>query len=326
MAHLLDFQTGAPAIAFTGDTPWHGLGFKIAPDAPIEEWLRCAKLEWHVKSAPVEWIDRELDKTFQAPNRHVLYRSDTQHMLNVVSGKYNIVQPREILEFYRNLIKDSMFTMETAGSLKDGGKVWALAKAARPIRVRGNDVVDPYLLLATSTDGSLSTVGKFTGTRVVCNNTLSIATSESKAGEVRVPHHATFKPSEMQNQLGVIEAVSSEFEAKANKLAGIKLKKDDAIRFFVELFCGEDDKVDQVDLAGPTQAKVGQLYYLYKNSPGHDLASANDTLWGAVNAVTRFVDYATPSKSQDNRLNSAWFGVGNNLKSQAFDAAVRMAA
>lgn len=322
MAHLIDFSTGLPAIAFTGETPWHGLGEKINPDAPLEEWLRCARLEWTVEQSPVEWAVG--DTMMQAPNRHVLYRSDTKHLLNVVSDKYNVVQPAEILEFYRDLVEGSMFTMETAGALKDGGKVWALAKAARPIRVRGNDIVNPYLLLATSTDGTLSTTGKFTSVRVVCNNTLTLAYGGSRDGEVRVPHHSVFDAKKMKEQLGVIEAVSEEFEAKANKLAGLKLKKDDAIRFFVDLFC-EDDETE-VDLAKPTQTKVGQLFYLYRNSPGHDLPSADGTAWGAVNAVTRFVDYATQSKSQDNRLNSAWFGVGNKLKSRALDAALKLAA
>jgi len=325
MAHLIDFQTGLPAIAFTGATPWHGLGEHVDPKAPIEEWLRCARLEWVVKTAPVEWIDKDGKKqtTLQAPNRHVLYRSDTKHLLNVVSDKYNVVQPREILEFYRDLISDSMFTMETAGSLKDGGKIWALAKAARPIRVRGNDVTIPYLLLATSTDGTLSTTGKFVGERVVCHNTLTMAMSEQTAHQVKVPHHSVFDPVKMKSKLGVIETMSAEFEKQANAMAGIKLKKDDAIRFFVDLFCEEGE---EVDLAKPTQTKVGQLYYLYKNSPGHDMVSANDTLWGAVNAVTRFVDYTTQAKSQDNRLNSAWFGPGDKLKSQAFQAAVKKAA
>jgi len=331
MAHALDFQTGLPAIAFTGETPWHGLGFRIDCNASLEEWQKAAQLDWMVKTAPVEWTDKDTtsamgkERVHQAPNRHVLYRSDTKHLLNVVSGKYNVVQPREILEFYRDLIKDSLFTMETAGSLKDGGKIWAMAKAKRPIRVRGVDVTVPYLLLATSTDGTLSTTGKFVAERVVCHNTLTMAMSEATARQVKVPHHATFDPMKMKKQLGVIEAVGEEYERNANKMAGIKLKKDDAIRFFVSLFC-DDGEEAVIDLAAPTQNKVGQLYYLYKNGPGHDLVSANDTVWGAVNAVTRFVDYVTTSRSQDNRLNSAWFGAGDKLKTAAFDEAVKMAA
>jgi hypothetical protein len=37
-----------------------------------------------------------------------------------VSNRYQVVQPREILEFYRDLTEISGFELETAGVLKEG--------------------------------------------------------------------------------------------------------------------------------------------------------------------------------------------------------------
>jgi hypothetical protein len=56
------------------------------------------------------------------------YRSDTKAALSVVSSRYQVVQPKEILEFYRDLTEISGFELETAGVLKEGKKIWALAK------------------------------------------------------------------------------------------------------------------------------------------------------------------------------------------------------
>ena len=52
--------------------------------------------------------------------QRVLYRSDTHAPLSVVSQRYQEVQPKQILEFYRDLTEQSGFELETAGVLKVG--------------------------------------------------------------------------------------------------------------------------------------------------------------------------------------------------------------
>ena len=84
-------------------------------------------------------------------------RSDTNAPLSVVSGRYQVVQPKEVLEFYRDLSEISGFELETAGVLKAGKKFWALARTGKETALKGNDVVKGYLLLATSCDGTLAT-------------------------------------------------------------------------------------------------------------------------------------------------------------------------
>jgi len=59
---------------------------------------------------------------------------------------------------------------------------------------------------------------------------------------------------------------------------------------------------------------------------GASLPSANDTAWGLVNAVTQYVDHERRARSVDNRLDSAWFGLGASIKQKAFDEALRLTA
>lgn len=93
----------------------------------------------------------------------------------MVSQRYKVVQPREVLEFYRDLSEVAGFELETAGVLKAGRRFWALARTGKSTALKGNDTVHGYLLLATSCDGTLATMAIPTSVRVVCNNTLAVA-------------------------------------------------------------------------------------------------------------------------------------------------------
>ena len=171
MAHLIE------NMAYIGDEPWHGLGHKLQPKQPIEVWAQQAGMQFDIKEAPVRFMTEEigsLGAIHSYADNKVLYRSDTKAPLSVVSSRYQVVQPREVLEFYRDLTQISGFELETAGVLKGGRKFWALARTGDSAVIRGDDVINGYVLLATACDGTLATTAQFTSIRVVCNNTLAI--------------------------------------------------------------------------------------------------------------------------------------------------------
>ena len=76
------------------------------------------------------------------PDSKVLYRSDTLAPLSVVSNRYQVVQPHTVLEFYRDLVATAGFELETAGVLKGGRKLWALAKTGQETVLKGSDRVE----------------------------------------------------------------------------------------------------------------------------------------------------------------------------------------
>ncbi|MEX2322088.1 MAG: DUF932 domain-containing protein, partial [Saccharospirillum sp.] len=131
-----------------------------------------------------------LGQILSYPDSKVLYRSDSKEPLSVVSQRYKVVQPGEILEFYRDLTEKSGFELETAGVLKGGRKLWALAKTGQSGMLKGVDKTDAYVLLATACDGSMATTAQFTSVRVVCNNTLAIAL-QGNAASVKVRHNVS---------------------------------------------------------------------------------------------------------------------------------------
>lgn len=149
MSHELDFTNSRTNMAYVGEKPWHGLGQELTYDASIETWRQEAGMAWTVRDSELIYSSVNGAPAI-FPDRRVLYRSDSGAALGVVSGNYKVVQPSEALEFFRDLVDAHGFQLETAGCLFGGRKFWALAKVSEGVKLMGEDVVKPYLLLATS--------------------------------------------------------------------------------------------------------------------------------------------------------------------------------
>ena len=319
MSHDIDDSTGQPAMAYVGAEPWHGLGEKLPAGQPIEVWKQAARLDWTIQMVPVQY---QFDgRSRVMPERFVLTRSDTGSALSVVSGDYQVVQPAEVLEFYRDLVAQRHYTLETAGALDGGRKVWALAKTGMVANVGGNaaDQLGAYVLLATSCDKSLATTVSFTSIRVVCQNTLGFAFNDMSANRrrhIKVEHTKRFDHESVKESLGLIDEAWSNFLARVNPMASLGLSDALAQTFFESLFVSSDEMGGK-PISVAKSREVYQLMSLFKSAHGQNLATAKGTLWGAVNAVTYYTDHVRPTKTTE-RIDSAWFGSGAALKALAW--------
>ncbi|MDI1238651.1 MAG: DUF932 domain-containing protein [Polaromonas sp.] len=309
-------------MAYVAETPWHGLGSKLPPGQSIEAWQAAAGMSWSIKETPVMYsVGAESELHFRTSMENkVLFRSDTHAPLSVVSNRYKPVQPREVLEFFRSLVSAGGFELETAGALKGGKKLWALAKTNQQTVLKGNDTVKAYLLLATSCDGTLCTQAFFTSVRVVCNNTLQLALGES-AGVVKVPHSTRFDPKTVKESLGLGLSAWDQFSRSMKSLANRPVSEVEA-RAFLETVLGDEFEDD-----GKAHRPIQTVYELFSGKGlGADMQSAQNTAWGLLNSLTEYTDHRTKARSQDNRLNSAWFGAGAALKAKAFQEAMLLTA
>lgn len=314
MSHMVE------SMAFVQEEPWHGLGNRLSVGQPIEVWQTEAGMDWTIEQTPALFnvaVDGMHLRTHSEAN--VLYRSDTLAPLSVVSNRYKVVQPHDVLEFYRDLVAAGGFELETAGVLKGGKKLWALARTGQETVLRGGDRVKAYLLLATSCDGSLCTTAQFTSIRVVCNNTLSLAVADS-SGAVKVPHSRVFDPKAVKEELGIGLSAWDAFLANIKELANRPVSGIEAAEFFGSVL---DEQVLDME-GGPTSKAMQQVTALYSGAGmGSLLPSSRGTAWGLINAVTEFVDHQRRARSQDYRLDSAWFGQGAQLKAKTLDTAMK---
>jgi len=218
-----------------------------------------------------------------------------------------------------------------------------------------NDTQLGHVLLATSHDGSLKTMAVGTAVYGACWNTLQSSLyrlSKSIGGLGRVKnvfslrHTAKFDNAAKQRAARTVELVGEQMEGTldmANDFASVELDDRGRAEFIRRLLGGEsaldmlaqeeDERaamlanpeglLDEVlerqfgEGKKPEDTRVGKaLATAMVTAPGQHLASRSNTLWGAVNGVTYYVDHER-GRSQDSTLNAAWFGQGAQLKAEA---------
>lgn len=336
MAHEISIRRdGKAEMAFIGDTPWHGLGQSVTKGASIGVWLKEAGMDWEAKEAVPQFhaIGDKLGSLRAVESNKVIYRGDTGAPLSIMGSGYKVVQPRQILEFFRKNIEGGGWHIHTAGVLRGGRKLWAMATTEDPLRcIKGNS--DPILnnmLIATSLDGTMPTTAALIKTRVVCANTLAWALGEGGA-QVKVSHRSIFDAAEIQRALGIAEESFDAFMEKAREMAETPIDLDQARDVLAQIF--KPIKKETIDLSwmgdlsqlgqaiepevkdARSSARVLELFQ--GEGRGSDLKTAKGTRWGLFNAVTEHVDHEM-GRTDDTRLDSAWFGRGNGFKQQAFD-------
>ncbi len=336
MSHeLATTADGRAAIAYVGQTPWHSLGQQLQLGADLSTWQHEAGLDWEAKLATVKYARMIVDHDgverplmTDKPDSRVVYRNDTGVALGVVSDRYQPVQPRETIEFFRDLTEKWGFTLETAGALKGGRKIWALAKTDCALQLRGKDDVKGFLLLSTTYDGSGATKARFTPIRVVCNNTFTLADNMGVA-DVTVAHSTSFDADQVKATLQIGDAWGA-FSRQAEEMSRRIVTRDESVRFFMDVYYGLSTREEIAEAhADEAQAKniektMQRLSNALYNSPGANMESARGLLWGLVNATVYDVDFAKPARTQENRLDAAWFGTGATIKRRAWNRALAM--
>ena len=241
----------------------------------------------------------------------MLYRSDNHHPLGIVSSDYKIIQPKEVITFFDDLITSLGLTLETAGTLFGGKQYWALAKIGENA-VLDHDVMRGYLLLSTSADGSRKTVGKFTCVRVVCNNTLCLSDNHAldSGGSVMISHRTEFDPEAVKAKLGITPKSLDDLIVHLDILAKKQLHATSALDFTKKIF-------------GKTSRAVPSVMKLFTGDAiGYDQPNFAGTAWGWLNSCTQYVDHEGWSKSPSHRINNSLFGAGDTRKRQAFKLAL----
>jgi phage/plasmid-like protein (TIGR03299 family) len=251
-------------------------------------------------------------------SRDVLYRSDTNAPLGVVGKDYKVVQPADVLDFFAKLAENNNFELETAGSLSGGKRIWAMAKVNDGATVVGQDVVKPYVLLATSYDGTLATTARFTSVRVVCSNTLGFAAAEG-GDTIRINHSKEFSAKDTALDLGIAFNAFDKFMIDSRRLAAKEVNNTFAVEFLklllpasVRTTTVNGIKTKEAVPVENTKAFQSIMALFNGQALGSDLPEASGSAWALLNAVTEHVDHGL-------NQNAAWFGYGNAMKNKARD-------
>lgn len=324
MPHDLATTNGQTAMMYSGETPWHGLGTKLDEPATAAEAIDAAGLNYHVDLRSIE-----TDEGIPVPQRKAVIRTDSNQVLGVVGNSYQPVQNQQCFGFLDSVVQDGRLRYHTAGALGKGEKVWMLAKLDGEIRIKDSeDVTDKFLLLSNSHDGSSAFRVFFTPIRVVCANTLGMAERRSRGQGVSIIHKGDLnaKVGEAQEILGFAKRFYDDLGERINRLASHYPSRRQLEIFFETLY--PDQPESKTKRAENIRT---ELFRLFEHGRGQNIPTTKLTTWAAFNAVTEFVDHhrstrgRTDHERKSRRLESAWFGSGSRLKSDAWAAALEMA-
>ena len=214
--------------------------------------------------------------------------------------------------------------MHTAGSLKGGQMVWALAKVKESFELFGGDQVDSYLLFSNPHQYGKSIDVRFTPIRVVCNNTLTLSLDSKKDNSVKVGHRADFNPESVKESLGIAKSKLNTYKEMAEFLGKKRFTTDSLIEYYNSVFPRTSDKrVQDKALSVETLSRnAKQAYDALQQQPGAKYAEGS--WWQAFNSVTYITDHVQ-GRNQDTRLYNNWYGNNQARKRDALKKALEFA-
>jgi len=313
MAHLVE------TMAYAGEVPWHGLGVSVSNDLTPNQMMEKAGLDWTVDK--VDAFVRIGDKEV-ATGQQALVRSSDNKILTNVGKDWNPVQNEEAFEFFSEYVLAGDMEMHTAGSLKEGKMVWALAKVKESFDILGGDQVDSYLLFSNPHEYGKSIDVRFTPIRVVCNNTLTMSLHAQANNSVKINHRTEFNADAVKETLGIAHEKFAKYKETAEFLASKRYSAEALIQYYNEIFPRSYDKNRKVekfeDLTRTAQDAVSVLH----TQPGAEFAEGS--WWQALNSVTFLTDHKM-GRSADSRMSSSWFGINQARKVKAINKAIEYA-
>ena len=317
MSHELEMVNGQASMAYveTDGTPWHNLGVPVRNDMTPNQMMKAANLDWRVEKK-----DMFIDSGTKIPGRQALVRSTDDSIMDIVGKDWNPVQNVDAFEFFSEYVLAGDMEMNTAGSLFNGSKIWALAKVKESFDVLPGDQIDSYLLFSNPHQYGKSIDVRFTPIRVVCNNTLSMSLAGKDQTAVKINHRNEFNPDMVKEQLGIASSKFAQYKEVAQFLASKKFSVDSMIEFYADVFphASRTKPTDVHQLSKPAKG----CYEVLDTQPGAE--HAEGSFWQLVNSVTYYTDHQA-GRNTDNRLNSAWFGANANRKNKAMDKAIELA-
>lgn len=315
MAHMVE------TMAYAGEVPWHGLGVPVSNDLTPVQMMEKAGLDWTVEEC--ETLARFRGDLISTGQKALVRTTDGKVLTNV--GKdWNPVQNEEAFEFFSDYVFAGDMEMHTAGSLKGGQMVWALAKVKESFDLFGGDQVDSYLLFSNPHQYGKSIDVRFTPIRVVCNNTLTLSLGKQSERSVKVGHRTEFNPSEVKEALGIAHEKFAQYKEMAEYLGSKRFSMDKLIEYYNTVFPRFSDKrVQDKALSADTLSRNAKACFdALEQQPGANFAEGS--WWQAYNSVTYITDHVQ-GRSADNRLYSSWYGSNQVKKKNALQAALEFA-
>ena len=302
-------------MAYVGRMPWHGLGTQVEGDAmTAAEAIEAANMDWKVKLQPIYFGTPKVE----IPEHRAAVRQDTGTVLGIVGNRYTVIQNTEAFSAFDAIVGAGDAIYQTVGTLWGGRKMWILAKlTAGRYTLDNGDALESYILLDNSHDGKSALRMRLTQVRVVCSNTLSMATGKRASFYARHTASINSRVTEARDLLGLNAVYMERFLEQCNKVADEAFDVAEMESLTRHLLDLNPDKGlgDQYGIKSEAGEAMTALFQ-------HGAGNGGANRWDAYNAVTEYLDYSRGhgnsadsvwSKDEavvEKRLANSWFGAG----------------
>jgi len=334
MAHNINrnAKTGQDAFFSVKEKAWHNLG-KIVQNYPTsEEAILYAGLNYEVEKRTLysygKLTDGSNGELLKINTHFATVRQDTEQFLGIVGGKYEVVQNRTAFTFFDALVNDgSGIKYETAGALGNGERIFITAKMPEVMKIGRNDIIELYIFLTTSHDGSGSIMAALTPTRIVCNNTLNMALRNA-TNSVFIKHtaNAEMKLKEAARIISITNDTSADLERLFNKWSRVRLS-DAEVKKLVQLSMSPNKEVFTAIVTGDEKFEfsaqysniVDDIFEYAQSADSQQMDTTKNTLFGVYNAITGYYQNVKSFKNDDAKLNSIMYGTALDKTQAAFN-------
>jgi phage/plasmid-like protein (TIGR03299 family) len=333
MAHTIYYNEQEQKHSFFSvkEKAWHNLGQIISDYPTSKEAIIHAGLDYEIEKRKLftsgkNTISPEseiFDNTIEVPNYFSTVRTDNDTVLGVVGKDYQIVQNRDAFSFFDSIVGGDGILYETAGALGKGERIFITAKLPDYIRVGNNDLIEKYLFLTTSHDGSGSITAAFTPIRIVCANTLNAA-MQNKTNTVRIRHTSNAKQrlEQAHKVIGISDMLSVQMEAIFNNWAKVRIT-DNQVKKLIQsalvpnkevLKSIQDGKEEELSTCFTNMVESAFEYAM--SDPTQLMETTKGTVFGAYNAVTGYFQNVRNYKDDEAKLTSLLMGGTGQLRAQ----------
>ena len=332
-ANIEQFGNGQAGFASVRQRAWHGLGTVIEEAVPVERMLEIANMaNWNVRLFPPRITQEQRDegtkqdylrimvegRELEIYGKHAIVRDNPVHIgqidpLAISGSKYEPVQNEQVFSYGAAILEHAPeASWETAGSIKGGRIVFGSMNLGKSVLVNGQDLVEYYLVVASTHDTSGGVIVMVTPIRPVCQNTLRLAASMAVT-TFKAKHTASIdgRIADAQKALAITNKFIEEFEATAEILSDRKVDNSKLEEIYESVWAKPDVDPNNIKDGESTTGLTGwgnrlediSTIFDGKSEVGMDMsrskvAYAGDTMrgitgtaWGSVNAMTEFVDW-----------------------------------
>lgn len=229
--------------------------------------------------------------TIHDASRLAVVRPDTQRVLGVFMDGYVIHQYDDWLVKNIETILDDELSIGSAGLLREGGVAWVSVDVPENMRTPEGVEFRPHLLAATSMDGTVATTYKRCVTNVVCDNTMSAALGERRAGggqQIKIRHSSRSlgRLQEARDALAIVHTLADDFAAQVAELTSMTVTDAAFERFLNSLVPLPDERGRRRTNA---ETKREKLVTLYREDPRVSPWAGN--AYGVVQLVNTFAHH-----------------------------------